>query len=119
MTGRTIPKLVGAILLVAASVAAVNWLSSIFAAFAIFAACGLIAGLAWPYPLTLLVPVSAAIGAAAIDIASNRASWGLGRGSLVLLWIAASLPGIVAGICAIAMRRRHRRVLPPIAGGGT
>jgi hypothetical protein len=119
MTGRTILTLAGAALLVAASVAAIGWLHSIYAAFAIFAACGLIAGLAWPRPRALLVPVAAALGAAAVDIATHRASWGLGRGSLVAVWVAASLPGIVTGTCAIAIRRRHGRVLPPIAGGGT
>jgi hypothetical protein len=106
MMRRSVLKLAGVVVLIAMSVASIWWIRDLNVAFAIFAACGLIAGLAWPRPAALLAPVAAAAVCGVIDISGDKASWGPSPTGFMVLWIACSLPGVICGAIAIALRGR-------------
>lgn len=116
MSLPSVLKLVGVVVLIALSVTLIWWIRDLDVAFAIFAVCGLIAGLAWPRPAALLVPVAAAAICGVIDISGNKASWGPSHAEFMVLWTASSLPGVICGLIAIAVRRRSG-ARSTIAGG--
>jgi hypothetical protein len=116
MTPRSVLKLVGVVMPIAMSVALIWWIRDLDVAFAVFAVCGLIAGLAWPRPVGLLAPVAAAGMCGAIDISGDKASWGPSPAGFMVLWTACSLPGVMCGLIAIALRRRSGAAAT-IAGG--
>jgi len=116
MSPRSVLKLVGVVVLIAVSVALIWWIRDLYVAFAIFAGCGLIAGLAWPRPGALLAPVAAAAICGAIDISGDKASWGPSPAGFMVLWTVSSLPGVICGLIAIALRRRSGAT-STIAGG--
>lgn len=106
MSPRSGLKLVGVVVLVPVSVALIWWIRDLDVAYAIFAGCGVIAGVAWPRPAALLAPVAAAVVCGVIDISGDKASWGPSPAGFMVLWTASSLPGVICGLIAIALRRR-------------
>ena len=108
MRPHAVAQMAAAGALVVLSVGAIYWIGNIVVAFGIFAACGLMAGLAWPRPAALSVPMAAAVVAGVINITGDSGSFGPTKLEFMILWTASSLPGVMCGAIAIVCRRHYR-----------